>query len=152
IILLPGMYSGTDSFAGFIAENRARYTIYIVTPPGINGTPARLLPADGPRLSELTWTRLLERDLLNLINREKLTRPVIIAERQPASVAAIELANNHSEKIGGLVLTATNLLQPTLSPKDPMRKTPATFAERIDIVETGLAEKWFKFVTPDTWL
>ncbi|PWT83645.1 MAG: hypothetical protein C5B44_00240 [Acidobacteria bacterium] len=152
IILLPGMYSGTDSFAGFIASNRSRYQIYVVTPPGINGTPARSLPSGGLRLSELTWTRLLERDLLSLISREKLTKPIMIAERQPASVAAIELANTHPDEIGGLVLTATNLLQSAPSPKDPTRKTPATFAERIDIVEAGLAEKWFKYVTPETWL
>jgi pimeloyl-ACP methyl ester carboxylesterase len=152
IILVPGMYSGADSFADFIAQNRSRYEIYLVTPPGINGTPARPLPRGAPQLQELTWTRSLERDILNLIDREKLRKPVIIAERQPASVAAIELANAYPEKFGGVVLTATNFLQPALSPKDPTRKTPATFAERIDIVEKGLAEKWFKYVTPDTWL
>lgn len=150
IILVPGMYSGSDSFAGFIAENQTRYRIYVVTPPGLNGTPARPMAPGG--LRELTWTRSLERDLLKLIKREHLTGPVIIAERQPASVAAIELANAHPEKIAGLVLTATNLLQAPTSPKDPTKKTPATFAERVDLVETGLAEKWFKYVTPDTWL
>ena len=152
LILVPGMYSGSDSFSSFISQNRRRYRIYVVTPPGLNGTPARSLPAGGPRLSELTWTRSLERDLLTLINREKLKRPVIIVERQPASVAAIELAKTHPDKIAGLVLTATNLLSPATSPKDPTKKTPATFAERIDLIEAGLAEKWFKYVTPDTWL
>jgi len=152
LILIPGMYSGTGSFNGFIAANESRYRMYELTPPGINGTPARPLPAGGPKLSALTWTRLLERDILNLIHREKLIKPVIIAERQPGSVAAIELANQYPGEVGGLILTATNLLQFFPSPKDPSRRTPATFAERIASVEEGLAAKWFKYVTPETWL
>jgi len=152
IILVPGMYSGSDSFASFIEQNKSRYRLYVLTPPGLNGTPARSLPEGGRGLSEFTWTRSLERDLLNLIEREHLTRPVIIAERHPGSVAAIELANAYPEKIGGLVLTATNLLTVFPSPKDPTRKTPATFAERVDLIDAGLAQKWFKYVTPDTWL
>jgi hypothetical protein len=37
------------------------------------------------------------------------------------------------------------------SPKDPSRKTPATPEERVEIVNEGWAEKWFKYVTPETW-
>ncbi|HEX2269176.1 MAG TPA: hypothetical protein VHH35_06565, partial [Pyrinomonadaceae bacterium] len=152
VILVPGMYSGTDSFADFIARNSSRYRMYVLTPPGINGTPARAWPGPRTRLSELTWTRLLERDILNLIRREQLTKPVIIAERQPASVAAVALANNNPDEIGGIILTGTNLLPLFPSPKDPTRQTPATFAERVAAVEDGFAAKWFKYVTAETWL
>jgi len=152
IILVPGIYSGQDSFSGFMAANRSRYRFYVVTPPGINGTTARPLPPTGPGWSELTWTRWLERDLLNLINREQLVNPIIIAERQPASVAALDLASTHPQAIGGVVLTATDLPPFFSAPQDRTRKTPASLAERIDIVETGFAQKWFKYVTPETWL
>jgi pimeloyl-ACP methyl ester carboxylesterase len=152
MILIPGMYSGSQSFAGFISENESRYRLYIVTPPGINGTLPRPMPAPGPRLGELFWTHLLEEDILNLIRREKITKPVIVAERQPGSVAAIELALHHPDDIGGVILAGTNLLPFSPSPKDPTRRTPATLAERVAGIEEGLAAKWFKYVTPDTWL
>ena len=151
LILVPGMYSGATSFDGFIARNRSRYKFYVVTPPGLNGTPARPMPPGGSKLAEPVWTRLLERDILSLIRREKMTRPVIVAERQPGSVAAMELAIEHPDEVGGVVLVATNLVQFFPSPKDPTRRRPATFEERADSVETGWGPKWFKYVTPETW-
>src|SRR5205807_3939696 len=75
LILVPGMYSGANSFDGFIARNQSRYTFYIVTPPGINGTPTRPMPAAGSSFGELTWTRRLERDILALIRKEKMVKP-----------------------------------------------------------------------------
>jgi pimeloyl-ACP methyl ester carboxylesterase len=151
LILVPGMYSGSTSFEGFIARNQSQYNFYLVTPPGINGMPARSMPAAGLGFSELTWTRQLERDILNLIRRENLSRPVIVAERQPGSIAAMELAIQHPEKIGGLVFVGTNLVQPFPSPKDPTRKTAATLQERAVAIDAGWGAKWFKYVTPETW-
>src|SRR5438445_5666555 len=103
LILVPGMYSGNSSFEGFIARNQSQYKLFLLTPPGINGTPARAIPAAGTSFGELTWTRSLERDILDLIRREKLSKPVILAERQPAAQAAIELASEHPAQIGGVV-------------------------------------------------
>src|SRR5207249_6086506 len=107
LILVPGMYSGNSSFDGFIARNQSQYKLFLLTPPGINGTPARAMPAAGTSFAELTWTRRLERDILDLINRKKLSRPVIVAERQPAAQAAIELASEYPAQIGGVVLVGT---------------------------------------------
>ena len=151
LILVPGLYSGANSFAGFIARNQSRYKFYVVTPPGINGTPARSMPAERSSFSEMTWTRRLERDILDLIAREKLSKPIIVTEREPGSQAAIELAIAHPDKIGGVVLAATNLTQFFASPKDPTRKTPATLQERVSLVDEGWGAKWFRYVTPETW-
>jgi pimeloyl-ACP methyl ester carboxylesterase len=151
LILVPGMYSGTKSFDGFIARNQTQYQFFLVTPPGINGTPARTTPAAGTSFSELTWTRRLERDILDLIRRRKLVKPVIVAERQPAAQAAIELAIEHPDQIGGVVLVGTNLVQFFSSPKDPTRKTPIAFPDRGVLVDESWAGKWFKYVTPETW-
>jgi pimeloyl-ACP methyl ester carboxylesterase len=151
LILVPGMYSGANSFDGFITRNQSQYKFFLVTPPGINGTPARDMPAKGASFSELSWTRRLERDILDLISREKMIQPVIVAERQPAAQAAIELAVEHPEKIGGVILVATNLVQFFPSPKDPTRKTPITFPERVVSVDEGWGARWFKYVTPETW-
>jgi len=151
LILIPGMYSGTKSFAGFVTRNQSQYQLFLVTPPGINGTPARAMPAGGASFGEMTWTRRLERDILDLIRREKLKRPVIVAERQPAAQAAIELAIEHPDQIGAVVLVGTNLVQFFSAPKDPTRKTPITFSDRVVLVDESWVGRWFRYVTPETW-
>jgi pimeloyl-ACP methyl ester carboxylesterase len=152
LILIPGMYSGLKSFDGFMARNEPRYKFYLLTPPGLNGTPARAMPDADTSFTELTWTRHLERDILDLIKREKLIKPVIIAGQMPASVAAMELAEEHSEQIGGVILVGVNPVQFVFSPKDPTRKTPASPEERARMIDEALGGYWFKFVTPETWL
>jgi pimeloyl-ACP methyl ester carboxylesterase len=151
LILVPGMYSGNRSFDGFISRNQSQYRFFLITPPGLNGTRARAMPAIGTSFGEMTWTRRLERDILDLIRREKLVKPVILAERQPAAQAAIELASEHPAEIGGVVLLATNLVQFFASPKDPGRRTPIAYADRGPFIDQSWAEKWFKYVTPETW-
>ena len=151
LILVPGMYSGNRSFDGFIARNQSQYKFFLLTPPGINGTPARAMPAAGTSFGELTWTRRLERDILDLIRRENLSKPVIVAERQPAAQAAIELASEHPAQIGGVILLGTNLVQFFSAPKDPTRKTPIAFPDRSVFVDESWGAKWFKYVTPETW-
>ena len=151
LILVPGMYSGSRSFEGFIARNQAQYKFFLLIPPGINGTPARAMPATSTSFGELTWTRRLERDILDLIHQEHLSKPVIVAERQPAAQAAIELASEHPGQIGGIVLVGTNLVQFFSAPKDPTRKAPIAYSDRSGFVDESWAAKWFKYVTPETW-
>lgn len=148
LILVPGSYSGAGSFDDFIARNESEYKFFLITPPGINGTHARAMPAAGSSYGDMTWTRRLEHDILNLITKEKLVDPVIVAERQPGSQAAIELALEHPDKIGGVVLVATNL---SAIFRLATRKTPLTYQERVAFVDEYWAEKWFKYVTPETW-
>lgn len=151
LILVSGMYSGAQSFESFIARNKSRYQIYVVTPPGVNGTPARPMPAAGTSFAEMTWTRRLEQDILNLIRREKLTKPVILAESHPASIAVMDLALDHPDQLGGVIISGTNLLQFFPSPKDKTRKLLATPDERAAMVDESWADKWFKYVTAETW-
>jgi len=152
LILVPGLYSGRTSFESFIERNQAHYKTYLLTPPGLNGTTSRALPASSSSFRESPWTRSLEQDILKLITREHLVKPIIVAEREPGSVAAMNLAIAHPEQIGGVVLVGTNLVQFLPSPKDATRKTPASFDERISVVDDAWAAKWFKYVTPETWL
>jgi len=151
LILVPGMYSGNSSFNSFIARNQSQYKFFLLTPPGINGTPARAMPPPGTSFSELTWTRRLERDILDLIRREKISKPIIVAERQPGAQAAIELAAEHGSEIGGVVLVGTNLVQFFGAPKDPTRKTPIAYSDRGPFIDESWVGKWFKYVTPETW-
>ncbi|HSS21290.1 MAG TPA: alpha/beta hydrolase [Pyrinomonadaceae bacterium] len=151
LILVAGVYSGQHSFDEFIERNRSRYRFYVVTPPGINGTAPLPLPQQNASFGELTWTRRVEQDVLNLIRNKKLKRPVIVAESHPASIAVMELALAHPDKLGGVVISGTNLLSFFTSPTDPTRKKLATVAERLVLVNESWASKWFKFVTPETW-
>jgi pimeloyl-ACP methyl ester carboxylesterase len=149
MILVPGVYSGEHAFDGFIERNRSRYTFFVVTPPGLNGTPARPLPAETISYGELTWTRRLERDILGLIEREALEKPVVVAHGFPGSLAAEELAVEHPNAIGGIVEIASIAVQAFPSQRDPNRQ--AAPEERLAAVNEGWAPKWFKYVTPETW-
>ena len=151
LILIPGVYSGKDAFAGFITRNESRYTFYIVTPPGLNGTLSRELPPESTSYGDLTWTRRIERDVLDLIRKEKLIKPVLIAHGYPASVVADEIALHNPDSIAGVIDVASMPTRFALrSPKDPSGKTPATADERVQIAN-DLASYWFKHVTPETW-
>src|SRR5262249_22085644 len=121
------------------------------TPPGINGTAPRAMPSAGTSFGERTWTRRFEQDLLKLIRKEKLVKPIIVAASHPASNAALELAIENPQKVGAVVLAGSQPLQFFASPKDPTRTTPGTVQERVDAVDTGWGAKWFKYVTPETW-
>ena len=111
---------------GFIARNSKRYEFYVITPPGLNGTPARPLPPETTSYGELTWTRRLERDILDLINRGKLSKPVIVTHGFPGSLAAHELAAQHADTFGGVIDIAAIPLQLFPSPKDPSGRTPSS--------------------------
>ena len=151
LILIPGVYSGDHVFDGFIARNESQYKFYLVTPPGLNGTPARPLPPETTSYGDFSWTRRLERDILDLIRREKLKKPVLVAHGFPGSLVADELAVQHPEALGGIIDIAVMPVQSFPSPRDPNRKRPATPAERVEYVNEAWAQKWFKYVTPETW-
>src|SRR5262249_35392544 len=69
LILVPGVYSGKEVFDSFVERNQSQFKFYILTPPGLNGTPARQLPPETTSYGEYTWTRQLERDIVDLISR-----------------------------------------------------------------------------------
>lgn len=152
LILVPGMYSGAHSFDALIERYESQFTLYVVTPPGLNGTPPRRVPTSNVSFGERPWTRRLEQDILQLIREKKMNKPVIVAESHPASIAAMDIALEHPDKIGGLIIVGTNLSSSSASPKDPTRRTPANLQERVESVDAGWAPKWFKYVTPETWV
>src|SRR5262249_42902796 len=117
--------------------------------PGLNGTPARPLPPETTSYGEYTWTRSLERDILDLIKKENLRRPVIVAHGFPGSTAAEDIAVQSPDMLGGVIEIASIAVQFAPSFREPGRG--ATPEERIAVVNEGWAQKWFKYVTPETW-
>ena len=146
LILIPGVYSGLTAFDGFVARNESRYTFYVVTPPGLNGTPARQLPPETTSYGEFTWTRRLERDILDLIERKHLDKPIILVHGFPGSLAAEELALSHPQLLGGIVEIANMPVQFSPSMRNPGRE--ATPDERVAVVDESWAQKWFKVRDP----
>lgn len=151
LILIPGVYSGMTSFDNFISRNRDKFTFYVVTPPGLYGTLPRAMPNE-LNLAERAWTRMLESDILKLIKQKKISKPVLITDSHPGSTAALDLALENPNQIGGVVIAGTNLIQFFPSPKDPARRLPVAYVDRVSLVEDGWASQWFKYVTPETWL
>jgi pimeloyl-ACP methyl ester carboxylesterase len=151
LILVPGVFSGPDAFDPFIERHTSDYRVFIVTPPGLNGTRPRQVPPAGTSFGERTWTRRLERDILDLIRREHLERPVLVSHGFPGSLAVTAIAANHPESIGGAIEIAAMPAQPLPSPRDPSGKTFITPEERVRLQDELWGPKWFKYVTPETW-
>ena len=149
LILIPGVYSGDTAFEGFMARNASQYTFYLMRPPGLDGTPPRRLPPETTSYGEFTWTRRLERDMLDLIDRKHLDKPHIVVHGFPGSLAAEELAANHPQLFGGIIEIANMPLQFAPSLSNPGRET--TSDERIAVVDDSWGQQWFKYVTPETW-
>jgi pimeloyl-ACP methyl ester carboxylesterase len=149
LILVPGVYSGDTAFEGFMARNVSRYTFYLMTPPGLNGTPPRQLPSETISYGEFTWTRRLERDILDLIDRKHLDKPYILVHGFPGSLAAEELASNHPQLFGRIIEIANMPVQFAPSLRNPGREL--TPDERIAVVDDSWAQQWFKYVSPETW-
>jgi pimeloyl-ACP methyl ester carboxylesterase len=149
LILIPGVYSGAAVFDGFMARNASTYTFHVLTPPGLNGTAARTLPSAGKSVGEFTWTRRLAHDIRELIARNHLKRPVVVAHGFPGTLAAEELAVTHPHLLGGIVEVAG--MPPQFFPSPASPTLMATPAERVRVVDESWVRFWFKYVTPETW-
>jgi len=149
LILVPGVYSGNAAFDAFIARSESRYTMYVVSPPGLDGTPARPLPPENVSYGERPWTRQLARDLLAVIEEQRLERPIIVTHGFPGSLAAEELAVSRPDRLGGIIEIASMPLQFAPSLKNPGGE--AAPDERVAIVDANWVRQWFKYVTPETW-
>jgi pimeloyl-ACP methyl ester carboxylesterase len=147
VILVPGVYSGSTAFDGFVARNASRYTFYTLTPPGLDGTRPRKLPPESASSGEFSWTRRLARDVLDLIKQKGLTRPIVVTHGFPGSLAVEELARSNPEVLGGIVEIASMATLPY--PSSHGRE--ATPEERVAIVDDSWTRQWFKYVTPETW-
>ena len=143
------MYSGDAVFGQFMARNVSRYRFHILTPPGLGGTPPRRLPPETTSVGEFTWTRRLARDIRELIDRNRLDKPIVVVHGFPGSLAAEELASTHPHLLGGVVEVASMPVQAMASFRNAGREL--TPAERIDIVDVSWVQQWFKYVTPETW-
>jgi pimeloyl-ACP methyl ester carboxylesterase len=106
------------------------------------------MPPAATSYGELTWTRMLAHDILDLIAAQRLDKPIIVAHGFPGSLAAEALALTNPGLLGGIVELASMAVQPYPSLRSGQEATPA---ERVAFVDDGWARQWFKYVTPETW-
>jgi len=156
IILIAGLGFGNEDYRSLINHYKKNYTIHEVTPAGFAGTPAPPMPDTSITYSQLTWTNGIVTGVLNLIEKEKLENPVIVAHFVTATQAALNLALNYPNKIGKLIIISGSPYRYYAGFKngqynDWINEQIYTPQQRAKLVEVYWAPKWFKTVTKKTW-
>lgn len=152
MILVPGWGFGAEVFNNFTDQYENDYRVYAVTLPGFGGTAAPPMPAGGS-YEKHEWIHNAVKGILNLIDREKLDRPVIVAHFYVATQVALELGLDHADKIGKLILLSgiPHRYYRPFTDTAWGKEARFTTAERTRIVNQYWAPAWYKTVTKETW-
>ncbi len=156
MILIPGLGFGREVFKDFITHYGKDFTIYAITPAGFAGTPAPPIPDTSITYAQLTWTNGIVTGILNLIEKEKLNKPIIVAHFVTATQVALNLAINYPDKIGKVVIISGSPYRYYPGMKDGQyndwqNEKVYTAKQRANLVEAYWAPKWLKTVTKKTW-
>lgn len=149
MILIAGSGFGGSVFDQLVKSWADDYTIYTVTMPGFDGTPAPPMPPNGTSYGELTWTKGVQQGIESLIEEEKLDRPIIVGHWMVAANVALQVALDNPEKVGAAILVSGRAKNvPVGGDSGPQFGSPENRAKWVD---QGMAPRWFKTVTRDTW-
>lgn len=156
MILVPGLGFGSDVYKDIITHYRKDFTVYAITPAGFGGTPAPPMPDSSVTYSQLTWTNGIVTGILNLIEKEKLNKPIIVGHFVTGTQVALNFALEHSDKIGRVVIISGSPYRYYAGIKDGQyndweHELIYTPKQRSKVVEAYWAPKWFKTVTKKTW-
>jgi pimeloyl-ACP methyl ester carboxylesterase len=151
VVLIPGWGFGASVFDVFMRENASQLRMVAVTLPGFGGTPAPPMPPAGTSYGDATWIRAAAEGVAQLIRRERLTKPVVLAHFIVSPQVALRLALEHPGLVGGLVLVGAEPMRFLPSRRDSTGKTPMSREDRIVGADTYMAPRWFKTVTKQTF-
>jgi pimeloyl-ACP methyl ester carboxylesterase len=156
MILIAGLGFGGDVFNNFVEANKQKYTLYVVTPAGFANTPAPPMPARGVPYAQLTWTNGVVAGIINLIEKEKLVKPIVVAHFVTATQVAFSLALYHPDKISKVIIMGGSPYryypgQKNGTYSDWEHEQQYTPEQRARLVEVYWAPRWFKTVTKKTW-
>lgn len=152
MILIPGAAFGWTVWKGFIDRNADAYTMYAITPAGYDGTPPPPMPT-GDNYAEQVWTDALIGAVAELIDNERLDRPIVVGHHMLGDYYALRLAINHPEKIGGVAVIAGTPSFPMPAFGANKAGTPVKLAEAANRL-VGVKQFWAPFyhhVTPAMW-
>jgi pimeloyl-ACP methyl ester carboxylesterase len=92
LVFIPGLTCGPWEWAGEIAQLSPSYTIYALTLPGFDGHPAIKTPL----------FQTVSADFWTLLQTEAIVKPTVIGHSLGGTLA-IMLAEQHSDKLGGVI-------------------------------------------------
>lgn len=119
---------GTDwtIYRTFMERNADRYTMFAITLPGSGNTPLPVYPKFHDQAAT-PWWNSAQQGILGLIEKHKLTKPVIAGMQATAYLAA-RLALDNPDKIRAAVMIGGLARMPQASETDPDRQM--TLVER----------------------
>ncbi len=103
LILIAPTNTDWTIYQSFMERNASRYTMYAVTLPGYGSSPAPPRPATMD-LSTTPWFDGAERGVWQLIEKNKLSKPVLVGMTTSASMLALRLALHQPEQVRAVVL------------------------------------------------
>ncbi len=149
MILIPGLGFGGDVFNNFMASRESTYTMYAVTLAGFGGTPAPPSPDSSTSFGAQTWTNYALTAIEGLIEKERLNKIVVVGHWLTGPQIAIRLAQAHPDKVSAVIIIAGS---PCFASADTTKlPTHPALDKRAKFVDMGLAPRWFKTVTRETW-
>lgn len=157
MILIPGLGFGGDIYADFIKRYKNEYTIYTITPAGFEGTPAPPMPNASIPYSSMSWTEGIMNGIVNLIEKEKLDKPVVVAHFVTATQVALDLAHDHPDLISAVIIIGGSPFRYFPSQRmdgswsDWEHEQKYTSVQREKVVEYYWAQQWFKTVKKKIW-
>lgn len=150
MVLVAGMGFGSDIFDSFMERHKKEYTMYAVTLAGFGGTPAPPMPPDNTSYAEQTWTNGAKLAVVNVVRENNLRNVVLIGHWQTATQAVIGVALDHPELVRAVVVIS-GVAKMEIPAQEGMAAPEDTPDYRKLYVDRGLAPRWFKTVTEDTW-
>jgi len=151
MILIPGAAFDWTIWDSFMSRNVGRYTMFAVTPQGYGGTPPPPMPP-GLDYSKTPWTDALISAIVDLIEREKLDRPIIVGHHMHGDHYALRVGLEHPDKVRGVVVVAGTPSK-AFPGQGNAKGKPLVFAsrtQRLDMVH-GYWLSSYRNVTPAMW-
>lgn len=146
LLIVPGWGFDGSVFRDFVNRHQSEYTMYLLTLPGYGASRAYPMPPEGTSYGEGSWLKGVEKGILDLLETEKLERPVLLAHFAVASHIALRLAAEQPGKFQKVVLLGAPAAFRNPPPYDTLGHQG-----RLRVVDQYLAPQWFKTVSMETW-
>lgn len=147
MILLPGWGFDQSVFSEFVSRHEKEYRMWAVTIPGFGNTPAPPMPDQNENYRDLNWTKGAVKGLADLIDKEQLKNPIVVSLFSVGNLVAMRLALDYPEKVGKLIIVSGIAKFTANYPS----YEPRSLESRCQFIEQGMAPRWFKTVTAETW-
>ena len=147
VILLAGWGFDGHIFDNFREAHKNEFTMYTVTFPGFGKTHAPPMPDNAESYKDLYWTKGIIKGLVELIDQEKMDKPVVISCFTYSELIALRLALDYPDRIGKVIIISGMAKYTANNPS----YEPRNIGQRTYYVENMLSKQWFRTVNTQTW-